>query len=281
VEAGRGSVGTSNMIHVVSISGGKDSTALWLWALRSNLDPLIPIFCDTKWEATQTYQYLDLLETRLGPLRRLVSEGFEERTLRNKTFPSRVRKWCSPELKVAMCAEELNRIRAATGDEVEVLVGFRREESPSREAALVREYMPEYDCEVYRPILDWTLDDVIQEHHRAGIPLNPLYIAGAERVGCWPCIHARKSEIRLIAEIDPERIERVAAIEREIGQTMFAVEESRKGKSKDDPRRVIPLSIHETVAWSRTKRGGLELADTAPITGCARWGSCEAPIRTP
>ena len=48
------------MIHVVAVSGGKDSTALWLWALRAGLSPVLPLFCDTYWEADETYAYLDL-----------------------------------------------------------------------------------------------------------------------------------------------------------------------------------------------------------------------------
>lgn len=269
------------MFYVVSVSGGKDSTALWLWALRTNLTPLVPIFCDTQWEAAETYQYLDFLEARLGPLRRVMSEGFEARTLRGGTFPSRVRKWCSPELKVAVFAEELDRLRVEYDDEPEVLVGFRREESSKRADPVltpVREWMSEYDCEVWRPILNWTLADVINEHHAANVPLNPLYLKGAERVGCWPCIHAPKSELRLIAETDPARIERVAALEQAVGQTMFAVEQSRKGLAKDVPRRVIPLSIHKAVEWAKTARGGREFAAVAAPSGCARWGMCERPI---
>lgn len=165
------------MIHVLSISGGKDSTALWLWALETGLSPILPLFCDTKWEKDETYAYLDFLEARLGSLVRLTSEGFEERTRRLGTFPSRIRKWCTAELKVAICAEELNRLRDRTGDDVEVLVGVRREESEKRKDLTEREWHEDYDCEVWRPLIDWTLADVIAAHNRARIPLNPLYKA--------------------------------------------------------------------------------------------------------
>lgn len=270
------------MIHVVSVSGGKDSTALWLWALRTGLSPLLPLFCDTKWESNKdgisTYAYLDELERRLGPIRRVASEGFEERTRRGGTFPSRVRKWCSPELKVAMCAAELNLIRDETGEDVEVLIGFRKDESPKRATAPEREWMPDYDCEVWRPILDWTIQDVIEEHRRAGVPMNPLYHLGAERVGCWPCIHAGKTEIALVARHDPERIERIAAMEADIGQTMFVLRETRKGKAADDPDVCIPTPIREMAKWALTKRGGKVIPLWPEPTGCQRWGTCEFPV---
>jgi 3'-phosphoadenosine 5'-phosphosulfate sulfotransferase (PAPS reductase)/FAD synthetase len=266
------------MIHVVSVSGGKDSTAMWLWALRTGLSPLVPLFCDTKWEADKdginTYAYLDTLERLIGPIRRVVSEGFEERTLRGGTFPSRARKWCSPELKVEMCAAELLKIRDEFNDDVEVLLGIRHDESEAREKAVEREWSKDYDCEVWRPILNWTVDDVIAEHHRAGVPLNPLYLAGANRVGCWPCIHAGKTELRMLGELDPERVERVARIEREVGQTMFTLEESRKGGKE---RKKIPVGIHEAVTWARTEFGGRQLTMIPQASGCFRWATCERP----
>lgn len=105
-------------------------TALWLWARRTGLAPLVPVFCDTGWESQITYAYLDDLENRIGPLRRVASaENFEQRTLRSGTFPSRARKWCSPELKVEPTAAELTVIRDQFNDDVTVLVGYRRDES--------------------------------------------------------------------------------------------------------------------------------------------------------
>lgn len=42
------------MKHVVCFSGGKDSTALVLWA-KENLAEFITVFCDTGWEHKITY----------------------------------------------------------------------------------------------------------------------------------------------------------------------------------------------------------------------------------
>jgi len=254
---------------------------MWLWARRVGLSPLVPVFADTKWESDKdginTYAYLDTLERLIGPIRRLESEGFEERTRRLATFPSRARKWCSPELKVLVMAGYLDAIRDEYRDECEVLIGFRRDESDKRGDPTLtpeREWSKEYDCEVWRPILEWTVEDVIAEHHRAGVPMNPLYLAGANRVGCWPCIHAGKVELRMLGELDPERVERIAAIERDIDQTMFTLEESRKGGKE---RKKIPVGIHEAVTWARTEHGGRQLTMVPQTSGCFRWGTCERP----
>lgn len=53
--------------HVISFSGGKDSTATLLLALqRVPRESLIPIFCDTGNEHEITYRYLDQIEQHLG-----------------------------------------------------------------------------------------------------------------------------------------------------------------------------------------------------------------------
>jgi len=53
--------------HVVSVSGGKDSTATLLLALRRvPMESLRAIFCDTGNEIDVTYRYLDDLEAHLG-----------------------------------------------------------------------------------------------------------------------------------------------------------------------------------------------------------------------
>ncbi len=56
-----------SIMHVVSVSGGKDSLATLLIAIaRFGRRNLIAIFCDTGNEHELTYQYLDYLEARLG-----------------------------------------------------------------------------------------------------------------------------------------------------------------------------------------------------------------------
>jgi len=57
---------SKKMKYLVSVSGGKDSTATLLWILEGRQkEYIIPIFCDTGWEMDETYEYLDYLENRL------------------------------------------------------------------------------------------------------------------------------------------------------------------------------------------------------------------------
>lgn len=52
--------------NVLSISGGKDSTALFLLARELDVPNLMAVFCDTGHEHPVTYAYVDYLQTTLG-----------------------------------------------------------------------------------------------------------------------------------------------------------------------------------------------------------------------
>lgn len=241
---------------IVMVSGGKDSVAMWLWARRTGLDP-VAVYTDTLFEWKGHYAVLDELERVIGPLVRVRSDkSFLEWCRHKGTFPSRVRKWCTEELKLKVGRLWLDHYRETTGEDVQLL----------------------YDCDVWRPILDWTVHDVIEEHHRAGVPMHPLYHEGAERVGCFPCVNAGKAELALVARLQPERIDEIRAMEVEVGQTMFTRDRrTEKKKLGDDGPSVVPIGIDEVITWAKTGRGGRTLTLFQPPTGCARWGTCEAP----
>ena len=272
------------MVNIVSMSGGKDSTALWLWSLRTGLDP-VAVYVDTGWEWHGHHQHLDMLEARIGKIHRIPpTETFEDATKRKGTFPSRVRKWCTEELKLKPFRAWLDRFRDDTGDDVQVLLGVRREESSKRADPVLtpeREKSEFYDCDVWRPILDWTVQSVIAEHRRSAIPMHPLYHHGAERVGCFPCVNASKAELEIVGRLAPERIDLIRSVESEIGQTMFTRDRrTEKRKLGDDGPSVVPIGIDEVMAWARTDRGGKQISLVRMPTGCARWGVCEKPTET-
>lgn len=269
------------MKYIVSLSGGKDSVAMWLWARRTGLDP-VAVYLDTGWEWDGHANHLDMLEARIGPLIRIAPPAtFEELTRKKSSFPSRVRKWCTEELKLKPFRAWLDRYVERSGDEVTVLLGIRREESASRADPArtpEREWSDFYDCEVWRPILDWTVADVIAEHRRHEIPMHPLYHHGAERVGCFPCVNASKAELAIVARLAPERIDRIRRLEAELGATMFTRDRrSEKKRTGDDGPSVVPVGIDEVIEWANTARGGKQLELVRPPTGCARWGVCEHP----
>ena len=56
---------SSELRHILSLSGGKDSTALAIH-MRDRVPEMEYVFCDTKKELPETYEYLDKIEAYLG-----------------------------------------------------------------------------------------------------------------------------------------------------------------------------------------------------------------------
>ena len=53
--------------HILSLSGGKDSTALAIHMRKTRPDlEMEYVFCDTRKELTETYEYLNRVEAFLG-----------------------------------------------------------------------------------------------------------------------------------------------------------------------------------------------------------------------
>ncbi len=62
-------------LHVVSLSGGKDSTAMLLMMLERKMPVDVVLFCDTGLEFPAMYEHLDKLEKYIGrPITRIRAE---------------------------------------------------------------------------------------------------------------------------------------------------------------------------------------------------------------
>jgi 3'-phosphoadenosine 5'-phosphosulfate sulfotransferase (PAPS reductase)/FAD synthetase len=277
---------------VLSVSGGKDSAAASLYLRELGIDH-DRVFADTGWEHPATYDYLrGPLTEALGPIHEVKSEkypgGMPDLCRRKGSFPSRLRRFCTEQLKVKPIFAFLN---ASEDAEPLNAVGIRAAESRARAC------LPEWDesrslkCEVWRPILRWTEQQVIDIHARHGLVPNPLYLLGASRVGCWPCIFARKSELRLLGEIDPGRVDTLRDLETEVAAACVARYSARGDVRKHGPpyffqangaQRSDAVSsgacvpIDQVMRWARTSHGGrqYELFHD-PSDGCVRWGMCE------
>lgn len=279
-------VGHDDSVFVVSMSGGKDSTALAL-AMREAGIPCRHVFADTGWEAPETYEYLATLERILGiTIDRVRSEkgGMVDIARHKAGFPTRRGRWCTVELKV----KPLRAYHDAIDDDTVSVVGIRAEESAARAAMAEFEYSDEWGGYVYRPIMGWTVDDVLAIHHRHGVPVNPLYRRGHGRVGCYPCINEDKAGVALVAKHSPQRIDLIDELEHEFTDERARRNASGEGDFKHPqatffmPKKEgVPATIRDVVAWSRTARGGvqLNLLQESPDSGCFRWGMCEPPTK--
>lgn len=181
-------------------------------------------------------------------------------------FPSTKARFCTFELKHEPMKVQIIDPLLADGKEVISWQGVRAQESPAR--ALLAEWECGLDIgkglNIYRPILHWTHEEVFALAKRHGIKPNPLYEQGCSRVGCMPCIHARKSELAEIFSRWPDEIARVArweklvaACSRRGNSTFFpSTQDPRKSEKRIEFISVESHGIKTYRDWALTTRGG-------------------------
>jgi 3'-phosphoadenosine 5'-phosphosulfate sulfotransferase (PAPS reductase)/FAD synthetase len=280
---------------IASVSGGKDSTALCLWLQEQGL-AYRAVHMDTGWEHPETDRYIrEVLDPAIGPIEWIRPQRTMVELIRHKgMFPARSVRFCTEQMKVVPIISWLEE--EYPGQRLFNAVGIRADESQAR--GRLSEWQDVGWVIIWRPLLQWTKQDVIDIHARHEVPPNPLYLMGASRVGCWPCIFARKAEIRLVAATDPGRIDLIRALEAEVyemarqryaergetfeslGYTVPSFFALKKWVEVDGEhvRKNVCSPIDEVVQWARTTRGGrqYDLLDEPDRSGCLRWGLCDS-----
>jgi 3'-phosphoadenosine 5'-phosphosulfate sulfotransferase (PAPS reductase)/FAD synthetase len=197
-------------------------------------------------------------------------------------FPSRKAQFCTEELK-RNPAVDFQLELVAQGYTVVSWQGVRRDESDKRKNALKFERIGP-GMYAYRPIVEWTAAmtfDFISAH---GLFPNSLYKQGMGRVGCMPCINARKDELHQIARRFPEHIERISEWEALVSSaskhqvaTFIPAPEIKNLVNKQEGAK--KNGIWSVIEWAKTTRGGKQydlLANVEDVHVCSSaYGLCE------
>lgn len=169
--------------NIVSVSGGKDSTALLLLAIERQAENLQAVFCDTGHEHSLTYKYIEYLNEFVYPINTVrfdfsdliekkretvktkwkdegISEDKINRALEvlkptgvpfldgciyHGRFPGATVRWCSDELKVKPFFNQVVEPLLMGGDDVIEWHGVRADESRKRACLTEREFKKAYD----------------------------------------------------------------------------------------------------------------------------------------
>lgn len=216
------SLADTSIRHIVSVSGGKDSTALALYIRQKY--PEIPaeyVFCDTGCELPETYEYLERLEALLGcDVVRLSAMDNGSLKARKKPgrnpfdmylkelyggfLPNPRSRWCTRVLKI----EPFERF--VGNDKVFSYIGIRADEDregyQSKKPPVISErpnILPVY------PFKDdgLKLEDIKRILTESGIGL-PAYYRWRSRSGCYFCFYQQVGEWQNLKEVHPELFEK-------------------------------------------------------------------------
>lgn len=199
-------------------------------------------------------------------------------------FPSPKGRFCTEELKTLPITEQVVLPILKSGVGLRSWQGIRREESPRRRGMRPHEQI-DFGVWVYRPLLDWSAEDVFAIHRKHRVKPNPLYLQGMARVGCMPCIMCRKGELAEISRRFPEAIERlkrweeiVSTVSKRGSSTFFGVRPFAKDRYKVSYK---TEGIEAASRWARTERGGKQFdlfTEYEEIPSCSsHYGLCELP----
>lgn len=191
--------------HILGLSGGKDSTALAL-LMRDEVPEMEYVFCDTKKELPETYEYLDKVEAYLGKkIVRLNSEADFDHWLEmyGGYLPSSKMRWCTRMLKLRPFERYVGE------DPVVNYVGIRADEQRDGYISTkpnIRSVFPFRDKGI-------TKADVTRILEESGVGM-PSYYEWRSRSGCFFCFFQRREEWVGLLERHPDLFEEAKRYEK-------------------------------------------------------------------
>lgn len=191
--------------HILSLSGGKDSTALAIY-MRDRVPQMEYAFADTGEEVPETYEYLDKLEAYLGKsiVRLNPDRPFSHYLqLWGGLLPDARSRWCTRKLKI-------EPFEAYVGDDpVYSYVGIRADENRSGYISTKPNITPVFPFKEDGV----TKDEVMRILDNAGLGL-PKYYEWRSRSGCYFCFFQQRNEWVGLKEQHPDLFEKAKEFEK-------------------------------------------------------------------
>ena len=202
--------------HLLSLSGGKDSTALAFF-MKENMpdvfDKMELVFWDTEHELPELYDYLNKIEIFLGkPITRITPYVSFEHILQTRHYlPHPACRWCTVEMKTKPFRKFVYDKFKNQGDGVVFLyIGIRFDEAHRVKSSTSTD---NYINERF-PFVDNCIGskDVLQILENVGIGLADFY-KWKRRSGCYFCFYQNKMDWLLLHEHHPELFQKAIDLE--------------------------------------------------------------------
>ena len=243
--------------HILSLSGGKDSTALAIY-MRDRIPDMEYIFHDTGKELPETYEYLERIADYLGkPIQGLYEPlGFDHwYDVYGQMIPSARRRWCTKMLKLKPFEEYVGN------DRVYNYLGIRADENSDGYISRKPNIIPFY------PFIEdgLVLSDVEEILMETGVGMPPYTKWGRTRSGCFFCFFQQKIEWVRLREKHPDLFEEAKQYERIYEKTgnFFTWSEGESLAELERPERMeeIKRSSDRRRALLKSSRKNLTLLE--------------------
>lgn len=196
----------SDVRHILSLSGGKDSAALAIH-LRDRVPEMEYIFHDTDKELPETMEYLARLEALLGkPITRTSSTDTFDHWLKvyGDMLPSNGRRWCTRMLKLKPFEDYIG------ADPVVNYIGLRADEKRIGYISTKENITPRYPFQEDGLVRA----DIIRILEESGLGLPPYMAWGRTRSGCYFCFYQQRIEWVRLKQVHPELYDQAKEYER-------------------------------------------------------------------
>jgi len=241
-------------LHIVNISGGKDSAALAVY-IRTKYPEIHAcaeyVFCDTDCELEETYEYLETLEDYLGkPIRRLNAITLLD--IRNKPdrnpfdiilkekfggyLPSPRSRWCTRALKIEPFEDFIGQRQAYS------YIGIRADEN--RDGYVAKKPPSLSNKQNILPVYPFKDDgmglaDIKMLLESNGVGL-PSYYAWRSRSGCYFCFYQQIGEWQRLKKNHPDLFDKAKQYE-ELSDGFTWCEGRTLDQIADLPEQPLPI----------------------------------------
>lgn len=231
--------------HILSLSGGKDSTALAIY-MRDRIPDMEYIFCDTGEELPETMEYLDKLEVFLGKeINRLNPNRPFTHYLQiyNGVLPDARTRWCTRKLKIEPFEDFV-------GDSLcYSYIGIRADEAHRKGYISTKPNInPKY------PFVEDNIakEDVFRILEESGLGL-PKYYDWRSRSGCYFCFFQRRNEWVGLLENHPDLYQKAMSFEKFNENT----DESFTWSQNESLRELMAPTRIEEIKEEQTRKKGI------------------------
>lgn len=200
--------------HILSLSGGKDSTALAFF-MKENMPEIFEklelVFCDTECELPELYDYLNKIEVFLDKkiIRIKPPVSFDQIHSCYGFLPHPANRWCTVELKTKPFQKYLKE--NYSNGIINLYIGIRADESSRVDTATSKiKYIHEKFPFVENAI---NKKEVIQILNDSGIGLAGFY-SWKRRSGCYFCFFQNKMDWISLYEHYPKLFEKAVSMEK-------------------------------------------------------------------